>query len=472
MTINIKNSLRIIAQGLFFIVVIYAFGRLGVVSFDSRLSGDIPVYLQNVSTDAVTLRWHSASAYLATVKYGTDKDNLQHALSESEQGNKHRIRLSALKPNTRYFYSIYNGDTAVETGEQYWFFTAPQASDNEPVRIWITGDQGIAGKTQTEMRDAMITWTGIHARENKPSVDLWLTTGDNAYRSGSVEQFKEHFFAPFTGILRNIPVVPAYGNHDARRWSFFRLFEFPTQAKQNADASEVALGTKKYFSMDYGNAHIVMLDTTTSSMEINSPMLNWLKKDLAITQQDWVIVVTHHPPYTHGTHNSDNIKDSGGRMHAMRENVVPVLEQFGVDMVISGHSHGYERSFFMLCNYKDSQQFNRSYIQDRGDNEDQLKLLYRKRSITRQALSGTIYMVMGSSARAEDGPYDHPVLPVSLKTAGSVVLDIVGNKLTSNFITTEYTVNDRFYIMKGDKSAPAARQSCNFKIEPPRSLYY
>ncbi len=465
---SFMKFLRIITQAVALIVIIYGIGRFVEVAIDSRLSGTIPVYLQQASATAMTLRWHSDEAYAAEVLYGTSLDQLELKTTENTSAKDHRVRLHDLTPGTRYFYQIRQAQKPVYAGAEFWFVTSPPVGGKASTRIWVTGDQGYASEVQSAVRDAMITWTGLNARDNKPNIDLWLTTGDNAYKSGSVAQFRKNFFTPFEPILRNIPVWPAYGNHDARRWSFYRLFDFPV----HGEAGGVASGTESYYSFDYANVHVLMLDSHASDMSPNSPMLSWLKKDLANTKQSWLIAVMHHPPYTRGTHNSDNKLDSAGRMVMVRENIVPLLEQHGVDMVISGHSHGYERSWFMLCNYKDSTQFNRRYIQDRGDNEQQVKMIYRKKSLQREALSGTIYMVMGSSAKMDEAQYNHPVMPLSLKQTGSVVLDIEDNKLTSNFLTSDFTVNDRFQIIKGDATAPAAKSSCDFRVKHPRSYYY
>ena len=465
---SMSRILGYLLKGFIVLLLVYAGGRLYVVATDSRLSGDIPVYLQNASANAITLRWHSQSAYAATVRYGTDLQNLEQVVTEDSAVSDHHVRLQNLKPATRYYYQVHHNDTPVHAGNSYWFFTAPETGVTEPVRIWITGDQGLANENQALMRDAMVTWTNLHGRNNRPNIDLWITTGDNAYRSGSVAQFKQHFFTPFEPILRNVPVWPAYGNHDARRWSFFRLFNFPTQG----EAGGVASGTEKYYSFDYGNVHIVMLDSQSSDMSIGAPMLAWLKKDLASTRQSWLIAIMHHPPYSSGSHHSDNPHDSAGRMLMIRENVLPLLEQHGVDMVISGHSHGYERSFFMLCNYMDSSQFNTRYIQDRVGYEVQEKLTYRKKAAERESLSGTIYMVVGSSARADEADYNHPVMPVSLKSVGSTVLDITGDKLTANFLTSEFTVKDRFHIVKNDPAAPEAKSSCDLRAKHDRTYFY
>ena len=69
-------------------------------------------------------------------------------------------------------------------------------------------------------------------------------------------------------------------------------------------------------------------------------MLAWLARDLAANRAKWTIAVFHHPPYSDGSH----VSDTEDRMVQVREHVVPILERYGVDLVLSGHSHGYERT--------------------------------------------------------------------------------------------------------------------------------
>ena len=58
-------------------------------------------------------------------------------------------------------------------------------------------------------------------------------------------------------------------------------------------------------------------------------MLTWMESDLASTDQDWIVVYFHHPPYSKGSHDSDDPADSGGRLVDMRENAVPIMEDYG-----------------------------------------------------------------------------------------------------------------------------------------------
>ena len=82
-------------------------------------------------------------------------------------------------------------------------------------------------------------------------------------------------------------------------------------------------------------------------------MYQWLCADLAATSQDFVIAYWHHPPYSKGSHDSDH----SGRMEEMRERFVPVLEDYGVDLQLTGHSHSYERSILLDGHYEKSRDY-------------------------------------------------------------------------------------------------------------------
>ena len=436
------------------LLVIYAIGRPTQIWLDGFYSGVREPYLQMMSSNAVTIRWQSKTEFAGVVHYGIKADQLNKTQTEKNVGEEHEIRLTGLQPATKYFYSV--GDQNQETfkGENFWFKTSPAMNSvkNERVRFWVTGDQGYPNIIQYEVRDSAINWAKQNPRteKNNPFFDFWLTTGDNAYRSGSNEQFQAGFFEPYKNILRNTPVWPAYGNHDSRRWVFFDIFSFP----ENAESGGVASGTEHYYSFDYANIHIVMLDTEASDLDEDGDMLTWLKKDLAENKQQWLVAVSHHPPYTKGSHDSDNKWRSGGRLNATRENVLPILEQAGVDLVLSGHSHMYERSALINCHYGLADSFNSEFIRDNSK-----KSIYRKKANKLAAYNGTVYAVVGSSSKVNDGPLDHPALPYSFKQSGSMIVDVNKNKLKAYFINKDGVVIDKFEIIKGVKNGVTSR-SC------------
>ena len=92
-------------------------------------------------------------------------------------------------------------------------------------------------------------------------------------------------------------------------------------------------------------------------------MMTWLEQDLAATAQDWIVAFWHHPPYSKGGHDSDVEVE----LLQMRENAVPILDDYGVDLTLTGHSHSYERSFLIDGHYGDSATFSGSMKIDGGD---------------------------------------------------------------------------------------------------------
>jgi hypothetical protein len=424
--------------GFFLFLLLLAIGRVVQVDLESRLQGARGPYLQMPAPDGMTIRWQTLEAVKGVVRYGEAPDRLERQL-EGPVGTIHELRLGGLKPDSRYFYSV--------GGAVHSFRTAPLPGSDRPLRLWVQGDAGRAIPTTMIGRDAAMQWAAAHPRGTLPPIDLWLTTGDNAYRSGKDKEFQKNLFDAYPKLLPSVPYLPVHGNHDARRNAFYPLFTFPTKG----EAGGVASGSEHWFSIDYGQLHLIFLDSYDGDLDKGSDMLQWLQQDLAATRQRWIIALLHHPPYTKGSHNSDDDGDSHGRMRRVRENVVPLLEQGGVDLVLSGHSHVYERSHLMACHYGESQSFSQQMnLQQSAKGE------YRK-PLERQPLDGTLYSVVGSSARADGGPLDHPAMTVAKSEAGSLMIDIAGDSLSGYFINTAGMVSDRYRITKSaDVVSPPA----------------
>jgi hypothetical protein len=92
-----------------------------------------------------------------------------------------------------------------------------------------------------------------------------------------------------------------------------------------------------YYSFDYGNAHFVVLNNYFSMNTVGSAQYNWLTADLAASNQFWKFVFFHEPAYA--SNSLQQPRDSTKTV----QNLVPRFEQYGVDMVFSGHWHYYER---------------------------------------------------------------------------------------------------------------------------------
>jgi hypothetical protein len=336
-----------------------------------------------------------------------------------------------------------------------FFFTNPSIGTNKPTRVWVLGDPGTRKKAERDVRNAYYKWTG-----NKHT-DFWLMLGDNAYTAGKDTEYQGAIFDTYGAMLRKSVLWPCLGNHDAGSANspiqfgvYYDIFTLPSQAQ----AGGVMSGTEAYYSFDYANIHVVCIDSSDSDWSKNGLMLRWLKSDLEANKQDWLIAYCHHPPYTKGSHNSDNDRDSEARMRLIREDVVPILEEHGLDLMMCGHSHAYERSFLLDGFYKRSTNLLENvHFKSTKDGRSEGTGIYVKPSRGPAPHEGAIYVVAGSSGQTSGGGLQHPVSALSLNVLGSLVLDFNGNRLDATFIDDKAVVRDYFTIVKGDAAVGGAK---------------
>jgi hypothetical protein len=283
--------------------------------------------------------------------------------------------------------------------------------------------------------------------------------GDNAYNSGTDSEYQTGFYDIYSTMFRKMPLWSCLGNHDANNGStsstanfpYFDMFTFPTAG----ECGGVASGTERYFSWDYGNVHVVNLDSQTSSrntIEVNGsdgPMAAWLRNDLASTTKTWIIVIFHHPPYSKGSHDSD----TEGQMVQMRTNFGPILENGGADVVLVGHSHAYERSMLIDSHYGVSSTLTNAMKKNAGSGRPSGTGAYIKPLTGPRDHFGTVYTVTGSAGSADGGSLNHAAMYVSYNTGGTLNLDINGNNLSATYIekgatTGTFTTPDTFTIIK------------------------
>jgi hypothetical protein len=276
--------------------------------------------------------------------------------------------------------------------------------------------------------------------------------GDNAYYSGTDEEYQRGVFDTYPSILRNTCLWPTLGNHDAiaartatATGPYYDSFTLPARG----EAGGLASGTEAYYAFDHGNVHFVCLDSQDSSRLATGAMLTWLNADLNNCTADWVIAFFHHPPYSKGSHDSDNPFDSDGRMKDMRENALPILEAHGVDLVLTGHSHSYERSFLLNGHYDVSSTLTPQMKLDRGDGNETGDGAYVKTSPGVAPNQGAVYVVAGSAGGLGGGTLNHPAHWIALNELGSLVLDVDGRRLDATFVDATGAVRDRFTVRKG-----------------------
>jgi hypothetical protein len=403
-------------------------------------------YLQQATTNSMVIRWRTDDAAKGLVRWGLTEKTTTNVVSHAGKLTEHIVKLDRLQPGTRYFYSVGFGTNRwlSPVTNTMTFVTPPPVGPAHPTRIWVIGDPGTASASQRAVRDAFHQWNGGKAP------DLWLMLGDNAYSTGTDAQYQAAVFHMYAWLLANSPLWPTLGNHDAgsansgtQSGVYYDVFTLPTQGQ----AGGLPSGTEAYYSFDYANIHFVCLDSQDTDRSKTGMMAEWLRDDLASTARDWIICFFHHPPYTKGSHDSDKVSDSSARLVEMRENLLPILEQGGVDLVLTGHSHSYERSHLIDGHYGYSTNLVATNFKDRGDGRPDGNGAYRKSAGTKPH-EGAVYVVAGNAGQTGGGKLNHPVNFLSLNKLGSVVLDVDGAELNLKFITDKGQLRDYFTIRK------------------------
>jgi predicted phosphodiesterase len=172
------------------------------------------------------------------------------------------------------------------------------------------------------------TGTAVHdsisrrIAEANPVVSLY---GGDLCLNSSYSMFKAQFFMPSElNLISRVPFFNTVGNHE--KWS-------PnTQAFTQAPTS--ASGTQAYYSFDYGDMHVLVLNNEIPD-DATSPQYQFARTDLSTTKRAWKVVICHRPAYCAGGHGDD--KD----MKIMSETI---FEPNHVDVVLSGHSHFFQHN--------------------------------------------------------------------------------------------------------------------------------
>jgi len=460
-------------------------------------------YLQLGTPASIVVKWRTALSDESRVCYGEALENRTTCVDATpdpviissflENGSPNpktttmyacEVTLSGLKSDTKYYYSVQAADDkaplrvqtnslrpeweepAIEEQDpkEHFFVTAPECA--KPTRIWVLGDPGTdwPGK-QDVVRDRFYEFNA--GNPNGPYfANLWLVLGDNAYvdgfynpgtaaweyyyEEGSDGAYQTAFHNYYYKTLRQSVVWPARGNHEptppeAPWGAYYDFFTLPT----NGEAGGAPSVTERWYSFDYGNIHFISLDSNElKDLAKDGPMYQWVKEDAANTKKDWVIAYWHHPPYSQGSHDSDNASEDPN-LTAMRQNFLPLLEKAGVDLVMSGHTHALERSFLLDGLYGFSWELTDANKIDAGSGRG--KKAYQK-PLPRGANQGTVYMVAGSSGDVDgrnEGHFNHPVMVRTVTELGSVVIDVDGDRLDAKFINDKGKIKDYFTIVKG-----------------------
>lgn len=231
-----------------------------------------------------------------------------------------------LEPGTTYYYMVGDSQSEIwsETGT---FVTADGESDFTFIDLTDTQAKGTAEAEMSAhtMREAIKT---------VPEAEFMVHNGD-VVQDSHVEQDWIDLFGAAQNSLQATTIVPASGNHDLHPRTFVDHFKVEHPNDQDTE-------TGAYYSYTYNNAHFIVLNTNDDvEKAVSDEQVAWMKQDAEAARAngaEWVILVMHKGLYTAGNHADD------AEIIAMREQLVPVIDELEIDLVLQGHDHYYSRT--------------------------------------------------------------------------------------------------------------------------------
>lgn len=266
-------------------------------------------YLQNVKTDGITIMWEMSKTASCQIDYGLDTGygSTAYPTNMTSSGNTiiYKAVISGLDAGTTYHYRLTAGEWI---GQDNIFTTAPQGDVDFSFGVWADSQGG-----SFEPTNSLIADMGAN-------VDIAIACGDMAENGGDYQSVDQYFLDRIPSNLgaAAVPYFIAWGNHDNMGGAIIKDFYDPGGGN---------------YSFDYAGCHFVCIDDAY----LNA--FSWIESDLqqAVTAgARHIFVFVHRPPYC-------ELWIDGNA--ALRYYLVPMLQEYGVDILFSGHTHEYERGY-------------------------------------------------------------------------------------------------------------------------------
>jgi len=319
----------------------------------------------------------------------------------------YRATLSKLEFDQTYTYKVsLNNMTIAEN-------TFESRTKKSQTKFAVFGDCGIGSLEQAKI--------AYQVYQQNPQ--FALITGDMVYSYGREEEYRARFFPyylspaaiPTKGapLMQSIPFYMMLGNHDIYSADFdkhpdglayFYYNDLPMNAPTPAltvkpEGSDAALirdfkknTSPRYpkisnYSFDYGNVHIAVLDANYYINPLDPELVEWLKSDMKNSKADWKMLAYHQPAF--------NSSPTHYEYQIMRL-LSPICEELGVDMVLTGHVHNYQRTVPLKFEPAIDSINNRYVVSDAGSVDGKFALDTTFDGVNNTRADGIIYIVSGA----------------------------------------------------------------------------
>lgn len=236
----------------------------------------------------------------------------------------HRCYLTDLEANSTYWYRV--GDIQSGNWSDVYTFKTAYSSTEMPAEGF---DFLLYADSQGFLYSEMEVWQKVL----EVSSDKYSDSDFIVHMGDFVENANNGLLWQYTlnlagDDIRNKTMIPVVGNKDLGYvMKYFTVGSESDSAVYNG-----------WYSFDYSGVHFTVVNSGDES-NITKQQIKWIKKDLAAAGNAiWKIVLIHKAPYSDANHADDS------DIIYLRNELMPLFEQYGVDVVIQGHDHYYFRS--------------------------------------------------------------------------------------------------------------------------------
>ena len=303
--------------------------------------------------------WYSQKKGEPAVKIGK-KEDLSDAqefkgtateINRSNQKNTYKasnkVTVEGLfEENTTYYYS-YTDDVKNPNWSEVQSYTTKKTTNFQTIlvgdpQIGASGSQGQGTADDINIAVDTFNWnkTLEQAKITAPNASFILSAGDQIDYAGTDssdgKNVRESEYAGFTypALLRMLPLATTIGNHESKGTDYKYHYNNPNSEDGLGSTNS---GSDYYFS--YGNVLFISLNSNNRNTVEHRELLK--KAVESNPDAKWKVVMFHHDIYGSGQPHSDT---DGANLRAL---FVPLMDEFGIDMCLTGHDHSYARSYLM-----------------------------------------------------------------------------------------------------------------------------
>ncbi len=286
--------------------------HLGFIG-DPRTSMVVQWRTRDETTRATEIRY-AAGADLTADQLAEKKTGIQfgYKATGSEIYRVHQAHLCGLLPGTAYSYQVGSEGAFSPV---YTFRTAPDVAANPDAEVVF----GFVG----DSRDGYDVWSQLVTEFQQRAPDLILFSGD-AVTIGITQFEWEEFFERAEPLFARVPVVSAHGNHEVNSVNYYAQFAMP--------------GDQENFSFDFGHAHLTVVNDTPEDINtILGSTRDFMAADFEASKgATWRMLMHHQAIWSSATAHGSSL--------SLQQAWMPLIDQYGLDLVLNGHDHEYEIS--------------------------------------------------------------------------------------------------------------------------------